>query len=151
MDSKSKVYFFFDSTRLTLPNRTVLKKFIESIFKRERTKLAKLNYVFCTDEKLLEMNKQYLSHDYYTDIITFDFSDASSPTEGEVYISTDRVRENALSNKVTLGSEILRVVFHGALHLCGYRDKTRAEQAEMRAKEDFYIKRFWKSVPREKR
>lgn len=95
--------------------------------------------MFCSDEFLLQINREYLQHDYYTDIITFDLSDPGGPVRGEIYISVDRVRENAKDLGTTLRKELLRVIFHGALHLCGYKDKTRQEQARMRDLEEKYL------------
>lgn len=135
--SQSKVCFFFDKVNPWLPDRSSLKRFIESIFKREGYKLGSLNYIFCTDKHLRQINRDYLQHDYYTDIITFGLT--QDPIEGEIYISIDRVRDNARQLGVSFKSELHRVIFHGALHLCGFRDKTKAESALMRSKEDHYL------------
>ena len=143
MGSKSKVYFFFDNTRVSLNNRAELKKFIEFMFRKEKKLLAGLNYVFCSDKRLLEINQQYLAHDYYTDIITFDLSEKGSEIiSGEIYISVDRVRNNAKTAGYLISVELLRVIFHGVLHLCGYGDKKRGEKAIMREKEDYYIHKY---------
>ena len=142
MVSKSKVYFFFDNVRITLKNRTKIKRIVELIFKAEKIKLDRLNYVFCTDEFLLTLNSQYLKHDYYTDTITFDLSQANQDINGEVYISVDRVRENAEILKVSLFNEIRRVIIHGALHLCGYGDKETLAKEKMNALEDFYLQKL---------
>lgn len=147
--SKSKVCFFFDGVTLSLENRTDLKRFIEALFRREGRHLDSLNYIFCSDEKLLQINRQYLKHDYYTDIITFDLGDHPKRTTGEVYISVDRLRDNARKLGVTIKSEIHRVIFHGALHLCGYGDKTKGEIAEMRTKENAYLKKYGIPVSRD--
>jgi probable rRNA maturation factor len=144
MPSQSKVCFFYQGVRPGLPNRTRLKQFIEFIFKKEGWQLESLNCIFCTDQALLAINNQYLSHNYFTDIITFDLSDTKR-IRGEVYISTDRVRDNAGSLGLSIKEELLRVIFHGVLHLCGYRDKKPAEIAKMRQKEDYYLKR-WKTL-----
>lgn len=140
---KSKVYFFFQDVSLTMSNRGQLKKFIETMFKKEGKKLTSLNYVFCKDKALLEINRQYLKHDFYTDIITFDLSD-SIEIAAEVYISVERVRENAKAQQTSFKAELHRVVFHGVLHLCGYKDKTRAESELMRKTEDFYLASYFK-------
>jgi len=140
--SQSKVCFFFDEVSPWLPDRSSLKKFIESIFKKEGYKLASLNYIFCTDERLLQINRDYLRHDYYTDIITFGL--VQDPIEGEIYISIDRVRDNAVQLGVSFKSELHRVIFHGVLHLCGYKDKTSAQEQEMRRKEDYYLNLYFK-------
>lgn len=143
--SKSKIYFFFQDTKFGLQHRTVLKKFIESIFKKEGRELESLNYIFCTDKSLLKINQQYLQHDDYTDIITFELSPKGEPVLGEIYISVDRVRENARLLGSSFKSEIHRVLFHGALHLCGYKDKSAEEKSKMTARENFYISKYWKT------
>ncbi|MEO5947660.1 MAG: rRNA maturation RNase YbeY [Chitinophagaceae bacterium] len=139
--SKSKVYFFSQGVKLTLQSRTRLKGFIESIFNKEGKRLSSINYIFCTDKALLEINKQFLKHDFYTDIITFDLSESAEIT-AEIYISVDRVRDNAKNLGVSFKSELLRVIFHGALHLSGYKDKTKLEKADMSEKEDHYLNKY---------
>ena len=141
--SKSKVCFFF-TTKVSLQHRTKLKKFIEAIFRKEKKELQSLSYIFCTDNKLLEINRQFLNHDYYTDIITFELSDKKDLVEGEVYISLDRVRENALMLGEPLYKELHRVIFHGVLHLCGYKDKNKEEKEEIRGKEEFFLLHYFK-------
>lgn len=141
MSSSSKVYFFFDNVSIPLKKRTSLKSFIEGVFKKEKTPLGSINYIFCSDKRLLQINKDYLKHDYYTDIISFDLS-SSLQKEAEIYISVDRVRENALKNKKSFNNELHRVIFHGALHICGYKDKKSQDAAQMRLKEDHYLKLF---------
>ena len=142
MTSKSKVYFFFDSVNHNLKNRARIKQAVELIFRKEKKKLDRLNYIFCSDTALLSINKHYLKHDYYTDIITFDLSEDKDRVNGEIYISVDRVRENAAILKNPFSKELLRVIFHGALHLCGYRDKKSKEERKMREKEEFYLNLF---------
>lgn len=137
--SQSKVCFFFDTVKVTLNNRRELKHFIKQLFRKEGKKLLSLNYVFCSDKKLLQVNQDYLKHDYYTDIITFDLSDTSASIVGEIYISVDRVKDNAQQLGISFRSEIHRVIFHGALHLCGYSDKNKTEIQEMRRLEDKYL------------
>ena len=131
--------------RLHLPGKTSLKAFIQSLFKKEKKKLASLTYVFCSDEYLLQINRDFLQHDFYTDIITFGLAEPGYPIEAEVYISLDRVRDNAKIHGTTYTEEILRVIFHGALHLCGYRDKKKREITLMREKEDHYLRLFEKT------
>jgi len=142
VSSKSKVYFLAEGVSLSFPQKAPLKKMVEEIFTRERIMLQRMNYVFCTDERLLEINKRYLHHDYLTDIITFDLSEKKGQVFGESYISIERVSENAIKLKSPLSKEIWRVVFHGALHLCGYADKTEKEKRQIRSKEDYYISLF---------
>lgn len=121
------------------PNKTGLKQFIEQLFKKERKALVELTYVFCSDEYLLGINKDFLQHDFYTDIITFDLSETPTKIIGEIYVSLDRIKDNASKLKTSVSDETLRVLFHGALHLCGYKDKKKADIAIMRNKEDYYL------------
>lgn len=137
--SQSKVCFFFESVKPNLRDRIKLKKFIESIFKKEKKKLTSLNYIFCTDNRLLQINRDYLKHNYYTDIISFDLSENSTIIQGEIYISINRVRDNASQLLIPFKTELLRVIFHGALHLCGYKDKSIKEKIQMRSMEDRYM------------
>ena len=126
---------------VSLKQRKPLKLFINHLFKIERKKLQALDIIFCSDEYLLEINKQHLQHNFYTDIITFDLSD--SPTSsmiGELYISIDRVRDNATNLNISFTTELLRVIFHGALHLCGYNDKKLSDTKIIRKKEEDYLK-----------
>lgn len=141
MPSKSKVCFFFHSVNARLTHRTVLKKNIQSVFKKEGKKLESLNYIFCSNKVLLKINRKYLKHDFYTDIITFDLSETEA-IKAEIYISNDRVSENARKLGVSFKSELHRVIFHGVLHLCGYNDKTKAEMKKIREKEDYYLNKY---------
>lgn len=136
------VTFFFADIKATIPNRTNLKEFISTIFKKERKKANSLNYIFCSDAYLLNINRQFLNHDFYTDIITFDLSN-SSEIEGEIYISIDRVKDNAKQHGNTFKEEFHRVIFHGVLHLCGYKDKSAKEEKLMREMEDKYLKLYF--------
>ncbi|MBI2730373.1 MAG: rRNA maturation RNase YbeY [Sphingobacteriales bacterium] len=126
----------------------VLKVFLAEIFKREKTKLLSLNYIFCSDVYLLQINMKYLQHNYFTDIITFSMSDSSDLVVGEIYISIDRVSENAQFYEVSFQNELQRVIIHGALHLCGYKDKTKAQKSVMRALEDKYMNLLAKFISR---
>lgn len=139
-----KVNFQKADSALTLPAKTELKAFIENLFKKEKTPLATINYIFCSDKYLLSINQQFLNHDYFTDIITFGLHDRGTPVVAEVYISVDRVKDNAKIHSLTFTNEMLRVLFHGALHLCGYKDKSKADILMMRAKEEVYRKRYIK-------
>lgn len=138
------VQFYIADTKITLKERTKLKGFIISIFLKEGKKINYINYIFCSDEYLLSINREFLKHDYYTDIITFNLSGIQDPINGEVYISIDRIRENAKNLQVSIKSEFHRVVFHGALHLCGYKDKKRADKQLMRKQEDKYLNSYFK-------
>jgi rRNA maturation RNase YbeY len=126
-----------------LKNRRNLKKYLPFIFVSEGFKLESLNLILCSDEYLLEVNKQYLQHNYYTDIITFSMSESNELISGELYISIERVIDNASQLKISKIIELHRVIFHGCLHLCGYGDKTDAEIAIMRQKEDYYLDKYF--------
>lgn len=135
-----KSIFFRNADKTFLfPNKTGLKHFIEQLFKNEKKALIELTYVFCSDEYLLGINRDFLQHDYYTDIITFDLSENQIQTIGEIYISLDRIKDNAKELNISTKEETLRVIFHGALHLCGYKDKSKSDIATMRKKEEHYI------------
>lgn len=138
-----KVTFNYADARLNLSDKNRVKEFIEIIFKKEKKKLEAINYVFCSDEFLLTINKDHLQHDYYTDIITFDLSETTE-TIAEVYISVDRIKDNTKQFNTPFNQEALRVIFHGALHLCGYKDKKKEDIQLMRSKEDQYIKLYLK-------
>jgi len=142
MSSNLPIHFFFENKSIALQNRNRLKDFILTLFRKEKRSVESVNYIFCSDKKILEINRQFLNHDYYTDIITFDLSE-SNKIVAEIYISLDRVRDNAKKEGTSLKSELHRVIFHGALHLCGYGDKTKAEIGVMRGKEEYYLER-WK-------
>lgn len=143
MARKSKVYFFFEKPVPTLRHRTELKDFIIGLFRREQKGLGSLSVVFCSDQDLLRINREYLGHDYYTDIITFDLSDHPGAIEAEIHISIDRVRDNSRSLGEPFTKELHRVLFHGVLHLCGYSDKNTHQRREMRQKEDESLKRYF--------
>ena len=131
---------------ISLKERARLKQFIISLFRREKKPLAELNYIFCSDQRLLEINRQFLQHDFYTDIITFPLSDPGQPISGEIYISVDRVRDNAAAFGSSITKELHRVIFHGALHLCGYKDKSPREEKIMRKMEDHYLALYERST-----
>ena len=143
MPPVSKVNFFFLGSKPTLRERTRLKKFIISIFEREKKQLDSISFIFADDETLREINKEYLAHDYYTDIITFELSGKLRPKLSEVYISCDRVKENAQIHKTRFKEELHRVIFHGVLHVCGYNDKTKRQSQVMRDKEGYYLDKYF--------
>ena len=135
----AKINFRSGDRPFIFPDKTGLKSFIESIFKKEKKELGGINYIFCSDEMLLKINQDFLQHNYFTDIITFGLHETGQPIEAEIYISIDRVKDNAIQHGVTYENEMKRVLFHGALHLSGYKDKKKSEIQEMRAKEDQYL------------
>lgn len=124
-----------------LKDKLFAKTFLASVFAEEHVAFKSVSYVFCTDEYLLTLNKQYLNHDTLTDILTFTLSGVSLPLVSEIYISVERVKENAVIHEVDFRNELYRVMIHGILHLCGYKDHTPSERMEMRAKENSYLKK----------
>lgn len=134
-----RIHFHYQSGPFYFPGRMELKHFLESIFRKERKALQDLSYVFCTDEFLLGLNQQFLKHDTLTDIISFELSSKGEDIEGEIYISIDRIRENASTFRTSFINELHRVMIHGALHLCGYKDKSKKDQEVMRAMENKYL------------
>ena len=143
IQKKAKVHFFSPDIRSSLKNTATLKLFIESIFKGEGQGLDSINYIFCSDKTILEINKKYLNHDFYTDVITFNLSPDGKTVTGEVYISIERVRDNAKKLGVSIKSELHRVLFHAALHLCGYNDKKKKDIEIMRKKEDVLLTKYF--------
>jgi probable rRNA maturation factor len=140
--NKSTIHFYFQGLPPNLTARRKLKDFLVFLFKNEKKNLGELNYIFCTDKFLLKINQDYLKRDYYTDVISFDLSNSPKEITGEIYISLPRVKENARHLKQHFSNELLRVILHGALHLCGYDDSTPAQQQEMRQKEEHYLNLF---------
>lgn len=124
-----------------LENEEQYSSWISNVISSENKKEGDINYIFCDDEYILEINKQYLDHDYYTDIISFDYS-VGNELHGDIFVSIERVRENAVEFGVTFDEELKRVLAHGVLHYCGYKDKTEEEELLMRSKEDEKIKMF---------
>ncbi len=136
------INFFCEDIQFKVPNARNTKKWLKSIAINEGFELNQLNYLFCSDEYVLSVNRQYLNHDFYTDIITFDNSESESIIEGDIFISIERVRDNAISLNQTFENELRRVLAHGVLHLCGYDDLDDAQEQNMRDKEDYYLKLF---------
>ncbi|MCF0043716.1 rRNA maturation RNase YbeY [Dyadobacter fanqingshengii] len=136
------LHFFTENVDFDLLRPLKTKKWIKNTSISEGYEISELNYIFCNDEYLLEINKQYLDHDYFTDIISFDNSEEDNVIEGDIYISVDRVRENAATFHADFETEMRRVLIHGLLHLMGYDDTDEKLKAAMRAKEDQYLLLF---------
>lgn len=136
----SPIRFFYIEQTSLLRNRNKLKRFLESKAKEYNRMIDNLNIIFCSDEYLLNMNKDFLQHDYYTDIITFELSEKNAPSiQAELYISLDRVTDNATQLQVSIKQELHRVIFHGLLHLLGFKDKTKKDQDQMRTMEEQFL------------
>ncbi len=135
----NNIHFFSADKAIPIKNRSATKRLLKKIFVLEEFQLNKISFIFCSDKYLLKINSQILKHNYYTDVITFALSLTGYPIVGEVYISIERIKENAKTYHTLYQNELLRVMIHGVLHLCGYTDKKRIEQDIMRKKEDLYL------------
>ena len=142
MTTTSGIFFFSEGTNYRIRNKKKIKDIIKKIISDAKLSLESLNFILCNDDFLYKINLQFLKHDTLTDIITFDYC-SNEKVKGEAYISLDRVKENAKKYKQILFKELLRVIFHGTLHLVGYNDKKKKEITIMRAKEDFYLREFF--------
>ncbi len=134
----SSVSFYSEQVEFQLANETQITDWLRESCKRETRSLGEISVIFCSDEYLLKMNLDHLQHDYYTDIITFDYS-SGSDVSGDIFISIDRVAENATSFKTDFIDELHRVMIHGVLHLIGYKDSETKDKSEMSSKEDYYL------------
>ncbi len=134
------VFFHNEQIRFQLKNKLALKRWVNDIIRQYRNQTGTLNFIFTTDDYLLAINRQYLNHDNYTDIITFDNSDDDKKIEGDIYISIERVKENAEKLKINFENEVHRVMIHGVLHLLGYEDKSPAKKKNMREQENQALK-----------
>ena len=135
------IYLHNQDTEYSYTKKRKLKNWIKNTVKEEGFSIGEINIIFTSDDYLLEINQKFLSHDYYTDVITFDYSD-NKKISGDIFISIDRVKENAEKYKEKFFDELNRVIIHGILHLLGYKDKTSNEKHLMRKKEDFYLKKL---------
>lgn len=136
------VQFFSEDTEFTLGNEEVLERWLGETAAHEGFTIDEVTYIFCSDEYLLSINQQYLQHDDFTDIITFPYHEGGSAISGDIYISVERVQENAALYRVAFEEELHRVMVHGILHLVGYVDATPEDKAFMRGKENFYLDRY---------
>ncbi|KPE50550.1 rRNA maturation RNase YbeY [Chryseobacterium indologenes] len=133
------IQFFYENLPESVT--TDYQQWLEDIILSEEKKTGEINYIFCDDEYLLKINQDYLQHDYYTDIITFDYVKGKT-ISGEIFVSLQRVSDNASTLSRDYEEEVRRVLAHGILHLAGYKDKTEEEEKEMRRKEDFYLNKY---------
>ncbi len=138
------INFNIEIEKFKITERRKKKRWLNDLISQENYNLLELNYIFLNDEALLKINKEYLNHDTYTDIITFDNSEEKKSIEGDIFISVDRIRENALMFRVSFETEMIRVMAHGLLHLCGYLDKKKKDIKNMREKENYYMEQYGK-------
>ncbi|MEX0881993.1 MAG: rRNA maturation RNase YbeY [Cyclobacteriaceae bacterium] len=136
------VHFFEEDTTLKLSHKRKVRFWLKELAMDHNYKLGELNFIFCTDKYLSQINIQYLNHHTYTDIITFDQSDKVGWVEGDIYISIERIKENAGEWETSFEEELFRVIIHGLLHLCGFRDKSKKDKIEMRKQENLALKKL---------
>jgi probable rRNA maturation factor len=137
--AEQSIYYFTEGIDVELDENIKNTTTIIQVAEKEGVGIGVLNFIFCSDDYLLEMNKFFLAHDFYTDIITFEHSQEDSIISGDVFISADRARANAFEFKVSFAEEIKRLIIHGILHLVGYNDGAAEEKLTMRKKEDYYL------------
>ena len=135
------INYFFEDTNFKFNKRRATSKWLKSAIALENTKLGDISIIYCSDDYLLEINKQYLSHDYYTDVITFNYCEGDL-ISGDIFISVDTIKANAEEYGASFDNELCRVMVHGILHLIGYDDDCESNQLIMRQKEDFYLERY---------
>ncbi|WP_420580470.1 rRNA maturation RNase YbeY [Reichenbachiella sp.] len=135
----AEINFFYEDTAFELSHKEIISSWIAHTISSEHHELSEINYIFCSDEYLHQINVDYLQHDYYTDIITFDNSEEEGIVESDIFISIERVQDNAQDQGIPFEKELRRVIIHGVLHLVGFNDKTDAEQSLMREKENAYL------------
>ena len=140
------VRYYTDDCNYRLPDKRLTAQWLREVAAAEGYTLGEVNYIFCSAQRLLEMNRQFLGHAYFTDVITFDYSDRKGAgiVSGDVFIDVETVADNARQYGATRLQEMRRVVVHGVLHLCGQKDKTPRANAQMHRKEDKYLK-FWQN------
>lgn len=135
-EEQTGVHFFTEDTDFQLDKEELIINWLNTVVAQENHKITTLNYIFCSDTYLHKINVEYLNHDTLTDIVTFHYSQTEGIVEGDLYISIDRVKENAKTLGTSFQNELNRVIIHGVLHICGYGDKTPAEKSIMRTKEN---------------
>ena len=145
MKPSIQFHYIFDK-RFFFPHRKNLKKILLALFKKEECSIETVSYIFCSDAFLLIINQEFLKHNSFTDVITFQLSDQAQPIISDIYISVDRILYNSKFLGVSFTNELHRVIFHGALHLCGFNDNNKKERTIIRKKEDFYLDQYLRST-----
>lgn len=136
-----KIHFYHENIQKIKIDKKLTKTYLKALIEEEAKKTGNISVIFCSDDYLHKINREYLDHDYYTDIITFDYCEKES-VAGDIFISTDRVKDNSVKYKVEFQKELYRVLFHGILHLIGFKDKKPTDRTIMKEKEDYYLKKF---------
>lgn len=137
--TENTILFFSEGIGFILRRKKKLRSWIHASIGLENKAVGSINFIFCSDDYLYNLNQKYLSHDTFTDVITFDYTENSTQLSGDIFISIERVNENAKQFGFPFVKELHRVMIHGILHLAGYQDKTPGDTKEMRAKEDYYL------------
>lgn len=138
----NNILFYNNNTSFTLKNKNKIKAWIVASVQEEEHHISEIQYIFCDDSFILELNKKALQHNYFTDIITFQYNNKKEPIQSEIYISVDTVKSNAKLFNTSFQKELLRVIIHGVLHCCGYNDKTKAQEKQIRDKENYYLNKI---------
>jgi len=144
--NSGSILYFTEDIRFLLRDKRKLRNWIYHCMKAEEKSIGNVNIIFCSDRYLLDLNQTYLHHDTFTDIITFDYSESRNALSGDIFISIERVKNNAQKFHTSFLNELHRVIIHGFLHLAGYKDKSKSEQQIMRSKEDYCLSlqpKFW--------
>ena len=141
-DNKSRIHFFEEDIRFLLKDKRKLRNWFRTVIHKEGFESGTLNFIFCSDKYLLDLNTSYLNHDTLTDIITFNLSEIEHQISGDIFISIERVNDNSKALNIPFLQELNRILIHGILHLLGYNDKSPSEIKEMRSKEDYYLSLF---------
>ena len=136
--SPNKIHFFLEGTDYRILNKNLVRVWLSKAIYQENKRVGELNIILCSDDYLYEMNVDFLQHDAFTDIITFDYSDEDI-VSGDLFISINRIKENAKKFSITIKEELHRVIIHGVLHLCGHGDKKTSEKEKMTSKENYYL------------
>lgn len=136
-----KIHFYHENIQKIKIDKKLTKTYLKALIEEEAKKTGNISVIFCSDDYLHKINREYLDHDYYTDIITFDYCEKES-VAGDIFISTDRVKDNSVKYKVEFQKELYRVLFHGILHLIGFKDRKPTDKTIMKEKEDYYLKKF---------
>ena len=138
------IQYFNEDIAFPKVKRRITSNWIKQVISIEEKRVGDISFIFCSDEYLLDVNRKYLNHDYFTDIITFDDVEGNL-INGDIFISVDRVKENSIEFETSFDNEIHRILIHGVLHLLGYKDKAKKDKIVMTEKEDFYLKLFYDS------
>jgi rRNA maturation RNase YbeY len=135
--------FYYDNVKYRIRGVKEITRLLEKVIRKEKRLSGDLNFIITTDKSVNKINREFLNHDYFTDVISFNY-ESGTILNGEIYISLETVRKNAYNYKVSLRNELIRVIIHGTLHICGYEDKTKREKLRMKKREEFWMNKLKK-------